>query len=275
MSFNFQKAIAESSKNTDSLLSAIVLGSSGAGKSSILGTLPGKILYLHTTGESHGPTAARSTGGDRVVPICIDKDGDTRLGADAAYERLLSILTSVEGLKSLGITSIAIDGAAELEHIVRGMDKWAKLCQTSGGKHSGFEEPRATITLLRPIITALKDTQLALGLHCALTCTLDVRAVGSAGEVEEATPRIQGYSVAESIVQQFSDVLVVGRMQRDGVVKHKLQFMTEVTKVSKDDRGTVKKAINFAPRISGVLVGDLPAILDADLATVIGLKAAK
>ncbi len=275
MSFNFQKAIADSSKNTDSLLSAIILGSSGAGKSSILGTMPGKILYLYTTGESHGPTAARSTGGDRVVPICIDKDGDSRLGPDAAYERLLSILTSVEGLKSLGIKSIAIDGAAELEHIVRGMDKWAKLCLTTGGKHSGFEEPRATITLLRPIITALKDTQAALGLHCAMTCTLDVRSVGANGEVEEATPRIQGYSVAEALVQQFSDVLVVGRMQREGIVKHKLQFMTDVTKVSKDDRGTIKKAINFAPRVSGILVGDLPVFLDANLVAVLALKETK
>jgi hypothetical protein len=276
MSFNFDKAIKESAAtSTDDLLGAIILGPSGAGKSSIMGTLPGKILYLHTTGESHGPKSARATGGKNIVPVCIDRDNDVALGPDATYARLLDILSSVDGLKKLGIQSVAIDGASELESIIRATDKWMKMCTTAQGKHNGFAEPTATITLMRPVISALKSLQQTLGVHYAVSCILDVKSLGTDGAIEEATPRLQGFSVAESLVQQFGDVLVVGRMERDGVVKHKIQMMSDVTKVAKDERGTVKKSINFAPRIAGVLVGDLPPLMDADLSKVVELKKAK
>jgi hypothetical protein len=273
MSFNFDKALADSSSNKgDHLLGAIVLGPSGAGKSSVMGTMPGKILYLHTTGESHGPKSARATGKANVMAVCIDRDGDSVLSPDASYDRLLAILSDIEGIKKLGIGSIALDGASELESIVRATDKWAKMCTTAQGKHNGFAEPTATITMLRPVISALKTLQQRLAVHYAVSCILDVKTLGADGAIEEATPRLQGFSVAESLVQQFGDVLVVGRMERDGVVKHKLQFMSDVTKVAKDERGTVKKAINFAPRLAGVLVSDLAGLMDADLAKLVDFK---
>lgn len=272
VAFNFDKAITESATTNELLLSAVVLGPSGAGKSSIMGTLPGKILFLHTTGESHGPKAARTTGTDRVVSICIDQDGGVALSPDAAYERLLQILTSADGIRALGVESIAIDGASEIETIIRGTDKWAAMCRSTQGKHNGFAEPTATITMFRPIICALKDLQSKLGVHYAVSCILDVKGLGADGEIVEASPRLLGFSVAESVLQQFDDKLVVGRMQRDGVVKHKLQFMTGMSKVSKDDRGTIKKAINYSPTVSGVLVQDLPEYMDADLSKVIEMK---
>jgi hypothetical protein len=51
--------------------------------------------------------------------------------------------------------------------------------------------------------------------------------------------------------------------------------MSDVSKTSKDEMGNVKKTVNFAPRIAGLLVSDLPPIMDADLSQVIKLKQEK
>ncbi len=276
MSFDFKSAIADAKKEYDNVLvSAIVLGPSGAGKSSIMGTFGVKTLYLYTSGESHGPKSARTLGGDNIVPICIDQDAGKSLGPDAAYSRLLDILNSSAAIKQLGVGAVTLDGASELENIIRGTDKWAKACLTDKGKHNTFGEGAATANMFRAVTAALRNLQLELGVHYAVSCILDVKTMGPNGAIEEATPRLTGYSVAESLVQQFGDVLVVGRMERDDVVKHKIQFMSDVTKVSKDALGTVKKAVNFAPRLAGVQVQDLPPFMDADLAGIVKLKKEK
>jgi hypothetical protein len=106
-----------------------------------------------------------------------------------------------------------------------------------------------------------------------MTCILDVRALGEDGEVVEASPRLSTYSVAESLIQQFGDVVVVGRMEKDEKIAYRFQFGATVSKTSKDVRGVVKKLINFNPRISGVET--LPANMKASLADVIKLKEKK
>ncbi len=276
MGFNFDAAIKEAnSAATDNLVSAIILGPSGAGKSSLMGTFGVKTLYLHTSGENHGPQSARTLGGSDIISVCIDRDAEKTLGPDEAYARLLSMLGDVDGIKKLGVKAIAIDGASELEAIIRNTEKWKQLCTASNGKHNGFGEPAATISILRPILNALRDLQSRLQIHAAVSCILDVKDIGTDGAILEATPRLVGYSVAETLIQQFADVLVVGRMTKGDQAKHKIQFMSDVTKTSKDAMGTVKKAINFAPRIAGVLVNKLPPIMDADLSQVIKLKSDK
>lgn len=272
MSFNFEQAIKESNESqTSGLVSAIILGPSGAGKSTLMGSFGVKTLYLHTTGESHGPKSARSIGAD-LITICIDQSGGESLSADASYARLLDILSDVGGLRKLGVGAVALDGATEIEAIIRNTQKWESKCQSASGKHNGFAEPAATIELFRPILVALKRLQSELKVHVAMTCILEVKDIGPNGEILESAPRLVGYSVAENIVQQFDDVLVVGRMTKGDTVKHKIQMLSEVTKVAKDVLGTVKKTFNFAPRLSGLMVQDLPALIDADLSKVIELK---
>lgn len=273
MAFNFEAAIKEAEKSsTENLVSAIVLGPSGAGKSSIMGTFGVKTLYLYTSGESHGPLAARTLGGNNIIGVCIDQDNGATLGPDAAYARLLNILGDLDGIKKLGVKAVTLDGASEIEAIIRATEKWKQLCLSANGKHNGFAEPAATISLLRPVLNLLRDLQTRLGVHFAMSCILDVKDVGPDGAILEAVPRLVGYSVAEMLIQQFADVLVVGRMTKNDVAKHKIQFMSDVNKVSKDQVGNVKKAINFAPRVAGVLVNQLPPIMDADLSQVIKLK---
>lgn len=273
MAFNFKQALKQAQDETaNTNLGAIVLGSSGAGKSSLMGTFGVKTLFLHTSsGESHGKDSAKRLGGANVVPIFFDKEGKENLSPDATYSKLLDILRAKEDILGNGFEAIAIDGASEIEFVIRQTKQWQQLCLSGQGKHNSFAEPAATLTLLRPIIVALKD----LGIHYAMSCILDVKELGPNSEIVEATPRLSGYSVAESLVQQFGDVLVVGRMARAGLVKHKIQMMSDITKTSKDSTGEVKKTVNFAPRIAGLLVTELPPLMDADLSQVIKLKQEK
>lgn len=281
MAFDFDKAEKEAAKLIDNTkLGAIVLGSSGGGKSFALGTLPGKILYLYTGSENHGVDSARISA-SKIVPVQIDLDGaasdeqklpNGMLKPDAAYKRLLSILGEVEGIKKAGFGSVVIDGATELESIITATEQWKLMCQTDKGKHNPYAESKSTVAMFRPIVSALHNLQTQLGTHFAMTCILDVKSAGVYGEIEEASPRLSGYSVAESLIQQFGDVIVVGRMSKDNVAKHKFQFMTDVTRVSKDVLGNVKKAINFAPRVRGVPLERLPTYLDPDFKKVLELK---
>lgn len=273
MSFDFAKAIKDSQAQAkESLLEAIILGPSGAGKSTVMGTFGVKTLYLYTSGENHGAKAAASNPDADVLPLCVDRDGDTVLDSDTTFRRLLDVLAATTDLKKLGVKAIAVDGASELEAVIRSTSQWRSICATKDGKHNSFAEPTATAALFRQVTGALKSAQRELGCHFAVSCILDAKELDDDGSIVEASPRLQGFSVAETLIQQFGDVLVVGRIRRDDVVKHKIQFMVDLPKVSKDATGRIKRAINFSPRLAGVRVENLPPYLDADLASVVAFK---
>ena len=279
--FNFAKAIEATAKEVNSnALGALVMGGSGGGKSFLTGTLGVKTLYLYALGEDHGPKAAKVTGGENIVPLCFnyDENGDLLADADGnprydrIYQNICNILTQGVALDGEGFKAVVVDGVPELEAIIRGTDQWADACKTSKGQHNSFSEGPAVNAMLRPIFNLLKDLQRNYGMHYVVTMTLDVQAMGQNGAIEAASPQLSTYSVAETVARQFGDILVVGRMSKGESVKHKLQFMSKVSRASKDQNGLIKKAINFTPRLSNVPVEDLPAIVDADLKEVLKLK---
>jgi hypothetical protein len=271
--FNIAKASANARKDLDNKkVGAIILGPSGAGKSSLLGTFGCKTLFLYTGGEVHGPTAAATYGKGDVIGVRFDQDDEgTQLSADDSYARLLSILDAEGSLKEAGIGAIVIDSMTEVEFIIRSTSKFAKDCMTDKGKHNNFAEPQVTLNLFRPVLVKLRDLQLNIGIHYAVTCLLTVSAIGDNGEIEESAPKLSGYMVADGIIPQFPDVLVVGRMVgKSGIPARRIQFNAGVSKVSKDAVGTVKKMINFDPRITGV--EKLPGNMEASLAKVVEMK---
>lgn len=271
MAFNFDQAIKEAEVSAKSTaLEAIILGPSGAGKSSVMGTTGLKTLFLYTGGESHGIKSAQARG-KNVMPVRLDVEDGKQLTADETYARLLTILNDVDGIRKSGFKFIGVDGCSELELIIRQTTNFKKLCLTPAGKHNTYAEMPATLETFRPIMNALKNLQRELNVHFAMSLILDVKDMGPNGEYLEAAPRLKGYSVAEGILQQFGDILVVGKMTKGNEAKYKFQFMTELTKVSKDEAGNLKKAMNFSPRLSGLSV---PPIMDADLSQVISLKEA-
>jgi hypothetical protein len=276
MSFDFDKGLESAAEDKISTrIGAIVLGQSGGGKSFLTGTLGVKTLYLYLSGEDHGVDSARITGGDNIVGYPIDIFKKEALKPDEAYAHLLATLSNIDGLKKHGFRAIVLDGATEVEALIRSTVAWEKATTSKSGKHDGFAESGVTQAMFRPIIAKLKNLRRELDMHYLMTCILDVKQLGENGEIQDSQPRLTGYSVAESLVQQFGDVLVVGRMAKDDIVKHKIQMMAKVIKVSKTESGVIKKAGNYNPRIQGVSVEALPNILPADLKEIVKIKEGK
>jgi len=271
MKFNFQRAKENARKDLDNKkVGAIILAPSGGGKSTLGGTFGCKTLFIFGGAESHGPVAASVHGGD-IVAVRFDQDDDgNNLDADSAYERLLSILDAEDAIKEEGFGAIVVDSLTEVEATIRATTKFRAECLSQNGKHNSFAEPTATLGLFRPILVKLRDLQLNLGVHYAATCPLTVNAYGDNGEIMESAPKLSGYSVAEGLILQFPDVLVVGRMAKGEKVAHRIQFNAGVTKASKDQAGQIKKLLNFNPRVTGVK--DLPASMEANLGKVATMK---
>lgn len=256
------------------LLFGIVLGSSGAGKSHVTGTLPGKILYLYLDSERHGSNAALKSSSS-VFAVCIDRDKEgLPLKPEVAFKRGLEVLNP-EVLKKAGIGAVVLDGLTELEKLIRSTPKWANMCQSTNGKHNSFAEGASTIALADEYMRALRDAQDKIGVHVIVTGILDVQEVDDNGAISVAKPRLSGYAVAESLIAQFPDILVIGKITgKDGKSGRVFQNDTDVTRISKDQSGVVKKFINFQPRLAGV-AGDLPAYVKADFKTIIEMKQGK
>lgn len=270
MAFDFNGALARAKDDADSVaLEAMVLGPSGGGKSGAAGTFGCKTLYLYAGGESHGVRAAKLQSSGDLVPVRFDHGSST---PDETLNNLLGILRNAEGIEKMGIRAVYVDGASELEFLIRNSTQWKEACKTSKGLHNTFEEPKATVTFFRPIIEAMKELQWKLGLHIAMSCIVDVKEYGPDGEIVECMPRILGYGVAESLIQQFGDTLVVSKMRnpKTGDSSRRFQFMTDVVKTAKEESGVIKKSINFSPRISGVK--ELPPHMAASLNDVLKLK---
>lgn len=272
--FDFEKAIKDAQQDIQNKkLFLILLGSSGNGKSYAQGTFGVRTLYLYTQGESHGPKSASTQGGENIVPVCIDREGDKELTADEALKRLHAILDDVEGLKKAKFGAIAVDGASEIETLIRNSSKFRVATTTESGKHNGFAEGPATLGQFREIIGKLKKLQRTLGVHVCMTCILTVKEYDADGLILDSAPQLAGYAVATGLIQQFDDVMLLGRMQKKDKIGYRLQLLATGSKKTLDAQGEVKKTFNFSPRITGVDILSLGSTLDADLKALAELKA--
>jgi hypothetical protein len=277
--FDFKKAREAAVKMSKlNKLQVILLGHSGSGKSYALGTLGCRTLYLYGTKEAHGPQSARNEGGDNIVPMCMDygtwpgEDDKRAFTGDESYEFICSLLSDIDHIKSEKVGAVVIDSLSVLEAIVKDTSKWADKCKTTAGKHNTFKESEASQEMLGAIIDKLKYIQQELDVHVVVTGIIDVKDKDGFGAVVEAVPRLGGYGLCENMIQHFADVVVTGKMTKNGEVKYKFQFMTDLTKAAKDEHGNVKKAMNFSPRLTGCTP---PSSMDANLAELAKLKAAR
>ncbi len=272
MSFDFTQAIKEAQTDlTNKSLFLLLLGQSGSGKSYAQGTYGLKTLYLYTQGENHGPASAATLGGANAVPVCIDRVGGAVLSPEDSLARLDTILDDITSIKKHGFQAIAIDGATEIEALIRGTAKFKVI----SAKNS-FEEGPATLLVFRGILNKLKKLQRETGIHVCMTCALTVREYGEDNAIIDSTPQLVGFQVATGLVQQFGDVLVVGRMVKNDKSAHRFQLMAGVNKTTKDFKTKeVTKTFNFSPRITGTDITALPRTLDANLAGIIAIKEGK
>ena len=282
MPFNFEAAGNYALKSLDSnLLELILLGPSGAGKSYAASTLKDyKTLYLYCSGENHGPKTAIAHSDGDILPVCLDVDDDgVRLSPDQVRERLFTILGDHKGIQGQGFEVVFLDGIPELEQIFLQTTYFENYIKTDKGKINHFQKSAAMNTMLKQVIDELKDLQRNVGIHFVCTCLLTVREFALDGSVKDSAPSLLSYSVADMIVRQFGDILVVGEMfkleQGKKKVAHRFQMGAKVTKSQTDEDGDIRKSYNYSPRIVGYETGELPASIPADLGAVIGLKKEK
>jgi hypothetical protein len=273
MTFDLAAAIKEGQADLkNNHLGVVILGSSGAGKSRMLGTFGVRTMFLYTSGESHGPASAAS-GGSEIVPICLDRAEGKELSADQAYERLLAILNDEAGLKKLGIKAIAIDGATEIENMIVNTTKWETAVQNGYKGNKSFAGP-VTLSLFRPVINALNRVQKSLGIPYAMSCILDVKSLGDDGGIAEAGPKLRGFDVATGVIQQFADIVVLGQMSNGEKVTPRVQLNAGVSKSTKDfNTKEVRKLMNFFPRLTGANLDGAPSTLKPDLSRLVKIKA--
>lgn len=278
MSFDFSSAVAEAKKDIESdALFLLLLGQPGGGKSYAQGTFGVKTLYLYTGAECHGPKSAtksalRKGQTDVIVPVRIDADNST---PDQAYKRLLTILTDIEGIKKLGIKAITLDGATEIEAIIRGTTDYKNIVQNQYKGVESYAGP-AVLALFRPILTALRNLRVQLGIHVCMTCILDVTEYAIDGAIASAKPTLAGYNVAMGLIQWFDDRIVVGKMKRgDGSVGYPFQLGSEITRSTQDFKTKeIRKIHHVNIQLSGCDMTSFPEAIPSDLSLLIKYKEA-
>jgi hypothetical protein len=271
--FDFDKAAA--AIKTSPVLQLITLASSGGGKSFLAGTSGLKTLYIHGVGENHGYESARITGEDLIVPFRwdIDDAGKEIKSPDAQYKRLTDVLAATDQLIEAGFKFIVVDSATEVESLIKGTTRFTTLC-THNGKYNNFKETEACLSMFRPILNSLKSLSTSeIGYN--LTLILDVKQMDELGMITESSPKLYGYGVAEGVIQQFPDIIVVSPIMNPETeeIAHRIYFNAGVSRVQKDEKQRVKKTINFSPRITGVPLQELPeGSMAANLEAVLDLK---
>ena len=274
--FKALKAKAKESLSVKPLFLCII-GPSGSGKSTACGTLGVPTLFLYTATERHGATNARAIGGDITEVDFSVRRADGSVDPDASIKNLHDVLSSPGLEKEFG--AVVIDSATELQLIHRKSNKFVAYCKTDKGTHNNFKESEADTAFFKELLEDLVVLN-NKGVHVVMTCAAMVKTLAEDGSVSEASPSLQGFSVAHDLLRNFPDILLVSRISEEddeGSVsqQHKFIFKANVSKTSKDMRGQVLKTANFSPRISGLLIDKLPETTPADLGRIITAREKK
>jgi hypothetical protein len=258
-------------------LMALVMGASGGGKSSSLGTLGVPTLVLVGQTESHGATNARSAAQDKDLvtglSYIVNKE-DGSLDAQGSYKNLLAILRDPELADNFD--AVAVDGASELQGIFKDTARFRELCLSDKGTHNSFKEAESYGVMFNEVINALLNLR-KRGVHCLMTCAAIVTGGGDGSDEITAKPNLYGFTTAENLCRNFPDIFYVTMLREEdeeGNEKtvHRFVFNPKVSAVSKDAKtGKVMKQSfsNFSPRISMFSREDLPEKSEVNLAKVL------
>lgn len=248
-------------------LLAIILGASGAGKSYTCGTLPGKTLFLNVSLESHGVTTARTCArkmknNAKITGVSIDVENN----ADAAFNDLIDKLKFISQREDMGISTLVIDSLNMIETaIIRRSKRFFKECLSSKGEHNSFQETPVVSNMFFEIMSLLEKIN-RRGVHVLVTCGAEVTELNSDGSIASAKVDLPTYGVAQTVAKIFPTVLLVGRIGG----KHFFQFKADIKRESKNTTiNRILKTLNFAPRVQGLNVDELPEVASPDLSEVL------
>ena len=255
---------------TDGLF-LVVMGASGAGKSHFIGTYPGRVLLLYGAGESHGPgSAAKSNANIVAIPWDrIKKDGST---IDLPPSQILSRIRSLldpEALVAAGVKCVAVDSLTNLVADLKKTDAFMQRCLASNGKHNAFKETEALIELTGTVIRQLQVLSDYHGIDSICTLDLQIQNIGADGTIIESKPGLPTFGVGKALIQQFPDVLVLGRLGEDK--QPTFQNLASVASTTSDQATKeLVRYVEYNPRLRGAQV--MPATIAASVPAIMALK---
>ena len=262
---------------------ALVLGASGSGKSSSMGTIGLPTLILQGKVESHSTTAAKATSKDKSLVTGLDYTitrPDGSLDSQASYKNLLEILRDATIADNFG--AVVIDGASELQTVFKDTAKFRELCLSDKGIHNSFKEPEAYGVLFSEVINCLLMLQ-SRGVHVFMTCAAIITGGGDTSDEITARPNLYGFTVSENLCRNFSDIFFVNMCREEDAdgnenSVHRFVFNPKVSAITKDIKtGKVTKQSfsNFSPRISYFTREQLPEKSEVDFAAIIKARKEK
>jgi hypothetical protein len=264
-------------------LMALVMGASGGGKSSSLGTLGVPTLVLYGNVESHSANAAKATSQEKSNVVGMQytvNRADGSLDAQASYKNLLAILRDPGVAENFG--AVAVDSAGELQQVFKETARFKELVTTDTGKVNNFKEPEAYGTMFGEVINSM----LALrrqGVHTLMTCAAIVTGGTEGSDEITARPNLYGYTVSENLCRAFADIFYVTMLREENeegeeITVHRFVFNPKVSAVSKDVKSgkiTKQSFSNFSPRISLFTREQLPERAEVNFAKIIEARKAK
>ena len=191
-------------------LDAVIIAPSGGGKSHCIGTLHGTVLYLYGEDESHGAVSAAGKKAE-IKALSWSKDPETGapLKADESLS-LLSCLLTPDFIKNNGITAIALDSLSSLEKLIRCTGRFKAGCLTKDGVHNAYAEPSQCLKIMDEIFNQVRSLKTVVPVDFIVTCVADCLEVNENGSYRKIKPKLGSYSLAESCIQQFAHILLVG-----------------------------------------------------------------
>ena len=257
--------LAQAMEIKDGGLQLVILGASWAGKSHCIGTYPGKVAYIYSNGESHGPKSAKKEG--NIVPLSWDRTPEGKVvPVDQRLKRILSFLEP-DALKKAGIQAVALDSLTFLVNDLKGTEAFKNRCKTAKGGHNAFKETEALIELATIVTSKLVDLSDLHDIDIITTIDLNIQSVSDEGIITESKPGLPTFGVAKALIQQFADILVLGRIGGKPV----FQNYAQVTSVSKDlETKSMVKYLEYHPRLQGV--SEVPETTPANLKEILKMK---
>jgi len=250
----------DASKNKLPLF-AIVMGASGGGKSSLLGTMPGKTLAFYFRSDLSGPSFSASTDGSDIVPFLVDP---TDMTADEAVAELYGQLKNPDLIKSF--KNITIDGLPALEDLLNRTDACLAAGLTKAGKVDSFGKDRFIQEKLSELVRLLVD-QRTFGVNIAVTTLARIADDGGSTQI---TPRLRGFGTIEALLPSFATILLVVRNNQDR--SHFLDMESKIFKKKVDTTGKEVAVASFSTRIEGLRVEQTPPKISPDLKKVLALQ---
>ena len=252
----------------------VVLGASGVGKSHFIGTYPGRTLLLYGAGESHGPASAIKSNSD-ILPLAWNRGKDAKgnivdLNPNKILSRIKEALNP-EALAAAGIKCVAIDSLTNLCLDLKNTDMFKQRCMSAKGQHNSFKETEALIELLSLVTNSLQNLSDIHGIDSICTLDLNILSVADNGLILESKPGLPTFGVGKAIIQQFPDILVLGRLGENS--EPTFQNFASVNQKSKDfETQAIVKYVEYHPRLRGAIT--LPETIPANVQSILDLKEA-